>query len=147
VLFLILAVLTMDYVGRFITTRADRKRGFVTQGKCGRGWWRWTALPALFAFIISVTLWSWPLRLRFQWSRPEFEQAVQKIQAGTDPQLLHGEFGSYRVKYIHVHASGAVFFQTGISGFDLVGIAYRPDDAPRGPCETKLAPFWFTEMW
>lgn len=144
----VVAVLALDFVGRFLAVRADSQRASLDRGERKQGGrWQWVALPTFLAVILSVFLWSWPLRIRFHLSQPAFDRAVQQIQAGTDPQSLWGRFGQYEVSYIHLYESGAIFFQTGISGFDMVGVAYRPSDTPRRSREKKLARFWFTEMW
>jgi hypothetical protein len=142
------AILALDFVGRIVAVKADRKRALSDRRERHRGGlWRWLVLPAFLAVILSAVLWPWPLQTRFHFSQPAFAQAVRRIQAGTDPNALRGRIGLYEVGYIHRYESGAIFFQTGLSGFDKVGIAYRPTDAPCRSRDKRLALSWFTEMW
>lgn len=143
-----LAALALDFVGRIVALWADRERASLDRGERKRGGrLRWAVFPALLVVMLSVFLWSWPMRTRFHLSQPAFDRAVQQIKAGTDPRTLQGSFGQYEVSYIHVYESGAIFFQTGNSGWDKVGVAYRPSDTPRSIREKRLARLWFTEMW
>lgn len=143
-----ITILVLDFVGRVVAVRADRQRASLDRGEKTRGGrWRWVILPTTLAIALSVILWSWPMRIRFHFSQPAFELAVRQVQTGADPRHLRGRFGSYEVGYIHCYKSGAIFFQTGVSGFDKVGIAFRPSDTSRRSRDKRLARYWFTEMW
>ena len=140
-------VLALDYFGRSVAVRTDRARALLDRGERtqGRGW-RWSVLPLFLTLILSVHLWSWPLRGRFHLSRPAFARAVQQIQSGADPKTLQGWIGLYEVHDISDWGTGVIFFRTGWLGwFDPVGFVYRPSDTPRSRGDERLARFWFTK--
>jgi hypothetical protein len=144
----ILATLAIDFVGRVLAVRASRRRAALDRVRPRRkGWWRWAVLPVCLAMVVSAAELSWPLRVRFHLSKPSFVQAVQQIEAGIDPGSLPKRIGLFPVTYIHLYEDGAIFFRTGSSGWDSVGVAYRPSDLPKRKNRVRLAPQWFTEMW
>ncbi len=141
-----IAVAALDYYGRIVALRADRRRASLDRGDRPRERrWRWAVFPVFLALILSVFVWSWPLQVRFRMSKPAFDRAVYRIQTGTDPQSLRGQFGLYEVEYVRVWEPGTVYFQTGMSGFDSVGLVYRSSGKPVNSGERRLARVWFAD--
>ncbi len=141
------AVLVIEYVGRIVAVRADRERRALDRPVSKQGGrWRWAVLPLFLALLLSVLHWSWPLRLRFHLSRPSFEQAVERVQAGAASATLGGRIGLYEVRDIHVYGSGDILFRTGGSPFDDDdGFIYLSDDTPTWTRQMRLARCWYLQ--
>jgi hypothetical protein len=106
------------------------------------GRWRWFVLPVCIAVVASVKLSSWPLCVRFHYSRPALERVLQEVQAAnTRGDRRERQIGLFQVKAIRHFPDGTVLFETAWVGFDEVGIVYRPKDRPGHP--RRLAPHWF----
>ena len=141
-------VLLVDHVGRISAILSDRRRA--SADRCEPRKWhvlRWIPLPLCLAILLSVLFTAWPLKVRFHHSLPALEAAVARIEGGADPRNVRGRIGWFDVTSVHHYKSGALFFQTGMWGFDSVGIVHRPDDKPTRPSHKRLARNWFTEMW
>jgi len=141
------AFLTIDYAGRVVARHRDRARAALHRAPQGQGdAWRWCAAPLCLLAVLSAWWFAWPLRVRFDLSKPAFEKAIAQVQTGADPRLLAGSYGSYEVSYVRPRKDGSVFFQTGDCFFDSVGFLFAPSDTPRWKNATRLGRCWFTEL-
>lgn len=141
------AILVFEYIARAYAIWHERR--VMPEGKAPgyKPVRRWLGVPLCGLVILSAMFSSWPLRARFNFAQAHFENALNLYRAGAAPQSLLGKCGLFDVIYIHPFSDGRLFFQTGDSGLDKVGILYSPVDRPRRRRETRLAPNWYTDMW
>ena len=84
------------------------------------------------------------MKIRFALSRDAFEQTARNYLAGTLTNTGAQWLGLYYVEKIFSDQPGAVCFQTGDSGFDPAGFAFRPGRSGGSRC---VAPNWYAEEW
>jgi hypothetical protein len=94
-----------------------------------RSWLRWLGLPAMGFLCLALAMGSYPLRLRFELSRPALEDAVRRAAAGQD--LPAGNYGLFRVDGFMTLDDGGVFLEMDSTGFiDPCGLAYSSANRP-----------------
>ncbi len=141
------AWLVADYNLRVRAVIRDRRRASLDRVPAWRGGWlRWAIVPICLALIFSAMLTSWPMRLRFELSRGAFEDAVRKLNAGTDPKTLTGRIGLLPVRRITQYGVGGVYFQTGLAGWDRVGLDHCSADDGCHFGQLRLNAEWCADM-
>jgi hypothetical protein len=120
--------LLLNYAIHAYATIADRFRSSYDRGHDrNRSPWRWAILPICASIIASTHVFSWPLDLRFEWSRAEFEREVQALLSGPAPAepvarynvFVNKQIGSYHVDAITLwQEERFVRFRTGGFGWD-----------------------------
>ena len=117
------AGLAADYARRVQFVIRDRSRASLDRGRAkSRSWLRWVVTPVCVVALVAGIGTAWPVRFRFELSRSAFEDVVRKLEAGADPSKLVGRIGFLPVSSITRYGAGGVYFQTGLSGFNRVGI-------------------------
>lgn len=141
-------VLATDYVARVVAVIHDRKRASLDKAQANpASWLRWIVTPLCLLTLCSAMLTCWPMRVRFWLSREAFEVAVRKIEVGADPRSLMGRIGLYRVRSIQPYASGGLYFQTGTSGWDRVGLDHCSADEGCKFGQLPLDADWFADIY
>lgn len=114
--------------------------------------WPWIVLPICATLIISTHVSAWPLDLRFEWSRAEFEREVQSLLSGpapAEPIARYNVFvdkwiGSYHVTAITLwQEERFVRFRTGGFGWDSWGFAYSEQKGTSAGSGLGVKPPWF----
>lgn len=91
------------YILRAVGFSQDRPRAAMDRSKLGRRRrWRWAVLPLFVVMMISIALFQWPLLLRFEMSRPAFDEMQQQLEAGASPPASDVWLGFYRVSIENV---------------------------------------------
>lgn len=106
---------------------------------------RWAILPMCLIAVLSAEISKWPLRVAFQLSSADFEDAVCRLSAGNSLDIPRN-FGVYEVQYIRNLEDGAFFFQTGRSFGDRIGFSYRPGWTIDRPSIKRVSRNWFVEV-
>ncbi|MCH8146875.1 MAG: hypothetical protein IH987_02645 [Planctomycetes bacterium] len=140
--------LTVDYIRRVRAAVKDRGRASLDQShKRDKSCFRWVATPLCLAVLVSGIVTSWPLRRRFELSRIAFEDVIRKVESGAVPSTLTGRIGLMPVRRIIRYGTGGVYFQTGVSGFDRVGLDFCSSDNGCQYGQTALHRNWAVDEY
>ena len=145
---LLVAVLAGDYalrVAALITYRSrEMPHGNAIPSRRPR---RWIVPAVCVLLVVSAEVTRWPLRARFHFSRPAFEQATRNIQNGTQSNLGAQRIGLYHVQAVEVWPDGRICFVTGDTIGDPAGFEYNPANPPGNRMFPQLAPRWYAAVW
>lgn len=137
-----------DYVARVVAVICDRRRASMDRGGTPlRNRLRWAVTPLCVAVLVSAAVTRWPMRVRFQLSRDAFERVVRQLETGADPRSQTGRIGLFQVRSITRYGTRGVYFQTGMSGFDRVGLDHCSDDEGCQYGQLPLDPNWSADMY
>jgi hypothetical protein len=108
---------------------------------------RWVVLPLCVLLILSSFLYPWPLRVRFNLSRPAFDALLKGYEAGefapgqsVGLYYVYGAFERYPYE-----RPGAVAFQTWSGFSENAGVVYDPNPGhPTGRGTVRVTPSWYT---
>lgn len=115
-----------DYVLRSVAAQRDRPRAARDRGRRPHpGRLAWLVMPCCLVLIFSMFATRWPLRLRFSLSRDALERAVLSLPQSPTLQRVENRIGLFRVMTVWRCGEHGVYFQTGMSGFDKVGLDFR----------------------
>ena len=94
-----------------------------------------TLLVAMAVVCVSIATFQthWPLRLRFQLSKPVLQQAIARSQSGESLQApgWYGLFRPNKIKVFGRQESGAVAFNGSWFAGNFDGVVFAPNQLPR----------------
>ncbi|QDU79648.1 hypothetical protein Pla110_13590 [Polystyrenella longa] len=113
-----------------------------------------SAYPLALTIMVSSSLTHWPASVRFFFSRSSFEQVVEEINQGREPEEFPKWIGLFWIDSVTTSGydlsakAGSVDFITGFVFWDECGISYTPDLSGRSPNrDFRLAPDWYLVEW
>lgn len=115
--------LPLDYLSRVCAVWVCRIRG-ENPGPQRGGRWRWWVAPICLTIIVVTFSSNWLLKARFSLSQPAFERTAAACLAGTCPSGRQW-IGLYYVREIEMPEPNTVWFMTGETIADPVGLEYR----------------------
>jgi hypothetical protein len=136
----IVAIATITWAVRGVTYLVARRHGTAS----GSAWW--FALAPLGAVVLGALLSaSVPLRLRWELSKPAFDDAVEEVRS--DPEgwstWTRGRIGMYTVNVVRVVPQGILFYDDVGSFIDDAGFAYLPE----GPSDDMVSGVFENPQW
>ena len=102
-IFSVIIVIAIDSIIRLIAVcRTHRLNRYRRELGAHRRRWRWAVLPIAMLFIASPYFYNWPLKIRFELSKPAFEREIKAMKASGKKSTRFRYVGLYKVTLLEL---------------------------------------------